>query len=266
MLDRFNRQITYLRISVTDRCNLRCVYCMPEQGVKLIPKSEILSLEEIAEVVKVAASLGIRKIRLTGGEPLVRQGIVSLVKMISAIEGIEEVGMTTNGIYLSKFAEELKRAGLSRVNVSLDAVSPEKFSAITRGGDLDQVFGGIRAALAVGLTPVKINVVKLNDGFDQDIPAIRKFAEEMGVKIRFITQMDLRTGEFDQVEGGDGGNCEICNRLRLTANGMIKPCLFSNREYNVREHGIKEAFMMALDAKPEKGIISDNHDFYNIGG
>jgi GTP 3',8-cyclase len=266
MFDRYNRTITYLRISVTDRCNLRCVYCMPEKGIKLMPKQDILSLEEIAAVVKVAAELGIRKVRLTGGEPLVRKGIVGLVSMISQITGIEEVTMTTNGILLARYADELKKAGLSRVNISLDAVSPEKYRDITRGGDLESVFSGIRAAVGAGLTPVKINVVKLNDGFDQDIPAIRKFAEKEGVKLRFITQMDLRNGEFSQVEGGDGGNCSICNRLRLTANGMIKPCLFSNREFNVREYGIKEAFLLALEAKPQQGIVSDNHSFYNIGG
>lgn len=266
MFDRFERNISYLRISVTDRCNLRCVYCMPEKGVELIPREAILSLEEITEVVRVASSLGIRKIRLTGGEPLVRRGIVGLVDSISRIDGIEEVTMTTNGVLLAEYAADLKKAGLKRVNISLDTVSPQKFRNITRGGDLDSVFRGIKAAMAVGLSPVKINVVKLNDGYDQDIPAIRKFAEEQGVKIRFITQMDLRTGEFSQVDGGDGGNCSICNRLRLTANGMIKPCLFSNREYSVREHGIEKAFLLALDAKPEKGLMNDTHNFYNIGG
>ncbi len=266
MLDRFNRHITYLRISVTDRCNLRCVYCMPERGIELIPKDEILSLEEIADVVRVAADLGVRKIRLTGGEPLVRQGIVDLTDMIRKIKGIEEIGMTTNGVLLAQYADDLKKAGLNRVNVSLDSVSPEKYSEITRGGDLEAVFAGIRAAIKAGLTPVKINVVRLNKGYDQEIQAIKEYAEDQGVKIRFISQMDLRTGEFSPVEGGDGGNCEICNRLRLTANGMLKPCLFSNREYSVREHGIREAFLMALNAKPEKGIISDTHSFYNIGG
>ena len=266
MLDSYNRHITYLRISVTDRCNLRCIYCMPEKGVKLIPKVEILSLEEIAEVVKVASGLGVRRIRLTGGEPLVRHGIVNLVDMISKISGIEEVSMTTNGILLAEYADKLKIAGLSRVNISLDSVSTEEYRKITRVGDLEAVFAGIRAAQKAGLTPVKINVVKLNDGPGQDISAIRRFAEEVGVKIRFITQMDLRTGDFSQVEGGDGGNCGICNRLRLTANGMLKPCLFSNKEYSVRDHGIREAFLLALDAKPEKGVVNDTHSFYNIGG
>ena len=266
MLDRYNRNITYLRISVTDRCNLRCVYCMPEGGVQLLKKDEILSLEEIAEVVKVGAGLGVKKIRLTGGEPLVRKGIVSLVEMINQVEGIEEITMTTNGALLSKFAEPLKKAGLDRVNISLDSVVPDQYERITRGGNLKRVFEGIRAAKKAGLTPIKINVVKLNDAENQQTDLIKKFAADEELKVRFITQMDLRTGEFTQVEGGDGGNCAICNRLRLIANGMIKPCLFSNKEYSIKEHGIENAFLMALNKKPKKGVINKQNNFYNIGG
>lgn len=266
MLDRYNRNITYLRISVTDRCNLRCVYCMPEGGVQLLKKDEILSLEEIAEVVKVGAGLGVKKIRLTGGEPLVRKGIVSLVEMINQVEGIKEITMTTNGALLSKFAEPLKKAGLDRVNISLDSVVPDQYERITRGGNLKRVFEGIRAAKKAGLTPIKINVVKLSDEANQQIDLIKKFAADEELKVRFITQMDLRTGEFTQVEGGDGGNCAICNRLRLIANGMIKPCLFSNKEYSIKEHGIENAFLMALNKKPKKGVINKQNNFYNIGG
>ncbi|WP_372947448.1 GTP 3',8-cyclase MoaA [Mariniphaga sp.] len=266
MFDRYNRNITYLRISVTDRCNLRCVYCMPAGGIQLLKKEEILSLEEIAEVVKVGAELGIKKVRLTGGEPLVRKGVTDLVAMISAIDGIEEVTMTTNGVLLSKYAAGLKEAGLSRVNISLDSVSSEKYSKITRGGKLQDVFTGIRAAQKAGLTPIKINAVKLKNENNEQFDEIRKFAADEELKLRFITQMDLRTGEFSQVEGGEGGNCVICNRLRLTANGMIKPCLFSNKEYNIREYGIKEAFLLALNAKPKEGAVNSNGSFYNIGG
>jgi len=266
MLDQFNRNITYLRISVTDRCNLRCTYCMPAGGIQLLQKKEILTLEEIAEVVKTGAELGIKKIRLTGGEPLVRKGITDLVAMIKRVDGIEEIAMTTNGILLSKYASELKEAGLNRINISLDSVSPDMFRQITRGGKLSDVFDGIQAAKTAGLTPIKINVVKLHDGEIQDIDSIKKFAVQEGLKVRFISQMDLKTGSFSQVEGGDGGNCTICNRLRLTANGMIKPCLFSNSEYSIREYGIKEAFKMALGSKPRKGIINSQNSFYNIGG
>ena len=266
MFDRFNRNITYLRISVTDRCNLRCMYCMPGGGIRLLKKEEVLSLEEIAETVKVGAELGIKKVRLTGGEPLVRKGISDLVAMINEVEGIEEITMTTNGILLSRYADALKKAGLKRVNISLDSVSSEKFSEITRGGKLEDVVAGICAAKSAGLTPVKINVVKLSNGDNGRLEELRKFAAEEGLKLRFIKQMDLRTGEFSQVEGGDGGNCAICNRLRLMANGMIKPCLFSNKEYSIRKYGIKEAFLLALNAKPKEGAVNSKGSFYNIGG
>ena len=265
MLDRYKRNITYLRVSVTDRCNLRCVYCMPEGGIDLIRKEEILSVEEIVEVIKIGADLGIEKIRLTGGEPLVRKGIVELVEMINRIDGIKEITMTTNGILLPKYANALKKAGLSRVNISLDSVSPVQYQKITRGGNLDNVIAGIRAAKTAGLTPVKINVVKLSSD-KQDLHALKEFAAAEEAQVRFITQMDLRTGEFQQVEGGDGGNCVICNRLRLTANGMIKSCLFSNREFSIKEHGIENAFLKALNAKPKQGAVNQIGSFYNIGG
>ena len=265
MLDRYNRNITYLRVSVTDRCNLRCVYCMPEGGIDLLKREEILSMEEIAEVIKVGAELGIEKIRLTGGEPLVRKGIVELVEMINKIHGIKEITMTTNGVLLPKYAEALKKAGLARVNISLDSVSPEQYERVTRGGNLQNVIAGIRSAIAVGLTPVKINVVKLSNE-NQDLIALKEFAAREGAQVRFITQMDLRTGEFRQVEGGDGGNCVICNRLRLTANGKIKPCLFSNREFSIKEYGIEDAFLKALNAKPKQGAVNQIGSFYNIGG
>ena len=209
--------------------------------------------------------LVLKKFRLTGGEPLVRNGIVDLVEMIHRIEGIEEITMTTNGILLPKYAEALKKAGLKRVNISLDSVSPEQYEKITRGGKLQKVTEGIRAAKAAGLEPVKINVVKLNNCM-QDIQTIKDFAAKEGARVRFITQMDLRTGEFEQVDGGDGGNCLICNRLRLLADGTIKPCLFSNTGYKVKEFGIEQAFLKALNAKPEKGAVNQIGSFYNIGG
>jgi len=167
---------------------------------------------------------------------------------------------------LPQFAAKLKKAGLKRVNISLDSVSETHYKEITGGGSLKEVFAGIQAAKMAGLTPIKINVVKLSNSNVQEFDTLKKFAADEGLEIRFISQMDLRTGEFSQVEGGDGGNCGICNRLRLTANGRIKPCLFSNREYSVRDHGIREAFLLALDAKPEKGVVSHTHSFYNIGG
>lgn len=155
MFDRFNRKINYLRISVTDRCNLRCVYCMPEEGVVLLDHKEILSFDEIVDVAKTAVRKGVDKIRVTGGEPLVRNGIIDLVKMIGEIDGIKDFSMTTNGILLSKYADDLANAGLHRVNISLDTLDPEKFKQITRGGDIQKVFDGIEAAKKAGLNPIK---------------------------------------------------------------------------------------------------------------
>ena len=267
MLDAYNREISYLRVSVTDRCNLRCTYCMPADGIKLIGHNEVLSLEQISDVVRVGSEkFGIKKIRLTGGEPLVRKGIVSLVEMINGIPGIEEICMTTNGILLSKFAKELKEAGLNRVNISLDTLSPEKYRKTTRGGDINDVFTGIEAAMINGLEPVKINVVKISESNENEWKELKEFCLQRGLKIQFIHQMNLKSGTFSQVEGGYGGNCTICNRIRLTANGFIKPCLFSNLAYSINEHGIEKALNLALLNKPEKGISNTNHQFYNIGG
>lgn len=267
MLDRFNRNIHYLRISVTDRCNLRCTYCMPEDGIKLIDKKDILSLEEIVEAVKIGAGkFGIRKIRFTGGEPLVRKGIVDLVQKISSIKGIEETAMTTNGLLLSEYAQDLKKAGLKRVNISLDTLSPVKFRELTRGGEVEKVKEGIKAAKNAGLTPVKINVVKTENTDPEELLALQEYCRINELKIRFINQMNLVTGSFSKVEGGSGGSCASCNRLRLMSNGNIKPCLFSTHGFNIRELGIEKAFNLALGNKPLKGMASDNHEFYNIGG
>lgn len=267
MLDRFNRDIYYLRVSVTDRCNLRCVYCMPEEGIELIPREKILSIEEIAGVVRVGAEkFDISKIRLTGGEPLVRKGIVTLVGLINEIEGIEEITMTTNGILLSEYAERLKKAGLNRVNISLDTLSPQRYRDITRGGDINNVKEGIRTAIEAGLTPIKINVVVTESSDEQDLAALRQYCTDEGLQIRYIEQMNLQTGEFSPVAGGEGGNCKRCNRLRLMSNGNIKPCLFSDSEFNIREYGIEEACRLAMENKPLEGKISGNNRIYNIGG
>ena len=266
MYDRFNRRISYLRISVTDRCNFRCVYCMPAEGVPLKKHSEILSFDEIAEIVRIGAELGLKKIRLTGGEPLVRKDLPTLVKMIAAIDGIEEIALTTNGIFLPQLAKPLKAAGLNRVNISLDTLDAEKFSKITRGGDLYDVLKGIDAAIEAGLTPVKINFVRIPGENEDDEKAVREFCTDKNLQLRFIRQMNLKTGEFDAVEGGYGGICEVCNRLRLTADGFIVPCLHSGLRYNIRELGIRQAFQHAVEFKPEKGTGTESHEFSNIGG
>jgi len=266
MYDRFNRRISYLRISVTDRCNFRCMYCMPAEGVPLKKHSEILSFDEIAEIVQVGAELGLKKIRLTGGEPLVRKELPVLVKMIAAIDGIEEIALTTNGVFLPQLAKPLKEAGLNRVNISLDTLDPDKFSKITRGGALDEVLKGIDAAIEAGLTPVKINFVRIAGENEDDEKAVREFCERKNLQLRFIRQMNLKTGEFDAVDGGYGGICEVCNRLRLTADGFIVPCLHSGLRYNIREIGIRQAFQQAVEFKPEKGTGTESHEFSNIGG
>lgn len=285
LIDSFGRQITYLRISVTDRCNFRCVYCMPPQGVAHVPHERIMRYEEIAALVAVAARLGIRKVRLTGGEPLVRADLPRLVQMISSIEGIEDISLTTNGILLEKYASALTQAGLKRVNVSLDTLNPEKFARITRGGDLNKVLQGITAAEACGLTPIKINVVIMRGINDDELIDLAKLTLTHPWNLRFIELMPIENqqpwGEgfpppddiFMPVSEvmeilrplglqpvdlpGDSGPalpyrlrgavgsvgfisplteqhfCQRCNRLRLTADGHLCPCLMSDLEIPV---------------------------------
>ncbi|RLD82302.1 MAG: radical SAM protein [Bacteroidetes bacterium] len=266
MLDRYNRKINYLRVSVTDRCNLRCTYCMPESGIKLMTHKDILSYDEITEVVRTAVDLGVDKVRITGGEPLVRKGIVDLVRMITGIPGIKDLGMTTNGIMLPKYANELKAAGLHRVNISLDTLDPEKYKAVTRVGSLQDALKGIDAALEAGLTPVKINCVVKENGFEPEAQKVKAFADDKGVEIRFIPMMDLHEGTFGEVIGGSGGHCASCNRLRLTSDGLVKPCLFSDEAFSIREMGAREALLAAVENKPKCGSSSQKSDFYNIGG
>jgi cyclic pyranopterin phosphate synthase len=266
MFDSFNRRINYLRISVTDRCNLRCTYCMPAEGIVLMPHSEILSFEEIMEVVDAAIAMGVDKVRITGGEPLVRKGIVNLVEMIASKPAVLDLGMTTNGQLLEQFALPLKNAGLHRINVSLDTLNPEKYSQITRGGDINKVLSGIKASVEAGLSPVKINCVIVKSTSEPDAVEVAEYGKKMRLQVRFIRQMDLEKGEFYIVDGGSGGDCSTCNRLRLTANGMIKPCLFNDMEYNVREHGAVQALQYALGNKPSCGTVNKHGEFYNIGG
>lgn len=196
MYDRFNRNINYLRISVTDRCNLRCTYCMPEEGIQLLRHEDILSFDEIKDFTSVAVASGVTKIRITGGEPLVRKGITTLVRMISEIKGIKDLSMTTNGVYLKQFARELRSSGLHRVNISLDTIDPEKFKAITRIGNINDVFEGIEAAKNAGLLPVKINCVIKETKSEKEAKAVTRFCEDNDLEIRYIRQMDLVRGHF----------------------------------------------------------------------
>lgn len=266
MYDRFNRHINYLRISITDRCNLRCKYCMPEEGIKLLRHEDILSLEEVAAFAKIAVDKGINKIRITGGEPLVRKGVVSLVKLLSGIEGLKDLSLTTNGILLEEFAKPLAEAGLKRVNVSLDTCDPDRFKELTRGGDITKVVKGIVAAKQAGLVPIKINCVVNNSSQEPDALGVKAFCESMGLEARFIHRMSLDTGRFSVVEGGTGGNCSVCNKLRLSSDGILRPCLFNDVAFNIRELGPEKAIDMALQAKPECGTVSYKNKFNAIGG
>ncbi|MCX6272099.1 MAG: radical SAM protein [Bacteroidetes bacterium] len=266
MYDSFNREINYLRISVTDRCNLRCIYCMPEKGVTLLHHEDILRYEEITKIATVAINMGIRKIRITGGEPLSRKGVTSLVQMLANIPGLEDLAMTTNGVLLPEFATALKQNGLMRINISLDTVNPQKFFEMTRGGNIEDVFGGIRASQTAGLFPIKLNCVVAHSSEEPDANEVRQFASVQGLEVRFIHQMDLKNGHFSTVEGGDGGNCSSCNRLRLTADGKLKPCLFSDMVFDVKKLGAAEAIARAISKKPASGTQNCSGHFYNIGG
>ncbi len=266
MRDSFDREITYLRVSVTDRCNLRCRYCMPAEGLRMLRHEDILSYEEIADAVSEAVAMGFRKFRLTGGEPLVRRGLPDLVAMLSRIDGVEDLAMTTNGTLLADRAAALKGAGLGRVNVSLDAMDAIRYKAITRRGNVADVVAGIDAAIAAGLTPVKINCVIAESPDEPDARAVAAFGAERGCQVRFIHEMDLPTGKFSIVQGGNGGNCPACDRLRLTSDGFIRPCLFSNLKYSVRELGPRQAIRQAIAAKPEAGRACDDRTMNGIGG
>lgn len=266
MYDGYNRNIHYLRISVTDRCNMRCVYCMPAKGVTLLERKDILSFEEIASFTRIAVAKGIDKVRLTGGEPLVRKNIVQLVRMLAGIEGIQDLSLTTNGILLKRLAKPLKGAGLHRVNVSLDAIDPERYRDITRGGDVRKALKGIDAAEKEGLLPIKINCVVRGSSDEQDAVGVRAFCERRGFGVRFIHRMNLETGEYRVVEGGTGGDCAACNKLRLSSDGNLRPCLFSDLSFNVRELGADEAIRLAIGSKPERGTQSSRNRFHAIGG
>lgn len=238
---------------------------MPAEGIPLLAHRDILSIEEITNFTTVAVKRGITKVRLTGGEPLVRKGIVDLVARLATITGIQDLAITTNGILLASMAAELRQAGLHRVNISLDSTDPERYRAITRGGDVNQVFAGIEAARAVGLSPIKLNCVIENSPDEPDARAVQAFGDEHGLEVRFIPRMETENGLFSTVIGGDGGNCKICNRLRLSSIGMLYPCLFSDIGYSIRELGAEPAIAKALANKPISGSHS-HHQFYQIGG
>jgi GTP 3',8-cyclase len=319
--DQYGRQITYLRISVTDRCNFRCIYCMPVDGIPWQPHVEIMHYEEIAEVVRVAASQGINEVRLTGGEPLVRKDLPELVRLISAIPGIQDVSLTTNGTLLDKMAVPLAQAGLKRVNISLDTLDPAKFTRITRGGSLARCLDGLRAAEMAGLNPIKLNVVAMRGVNDNELVDLARLSIEHDWQVRFIEIMPIRNQEswgpdFPSPESvyfsiqemlkmleplglepaggahavgsgpareyrlyGARGTigfisplgekfCDSCNRLRLTADGFLRPCLLKEIEIPILPtlragEPVLPLIQQAVALKPSSHELEDEH--YSAG-
>ena len=270
LIDSFGRTIKYLRISVTDLCNYRCTYCMPPEGVLLKPHKAILRYEQIAAIAEAGAWLGISKIKLTGGEPLVKRNIKHLVEMIARIPEITDLGMTTNGSLLTREkARELKSAGLMRVNISLDTLDPVKFKLLTRGGDLNDVLTGIDAALEAGLKPVKVNMVVFNDTVPEEIEFLRLFCATRGVELQTIRCFVLTIPKTDNQHGvlTDRPHlCAKCDRLRLTADGFLKSCLHSDKEVKVDFDNIEASIQAAVRAKPPAGETCMERGMSQIGG
>jgi len=268
MLDSFSRTIDYLRVSVTDRCDHRCVYCMPEHGVPLKRHEDILTYEQIEAVAREAVALGVRKVRLTGGEPLIRRNIVSLVARLASIPDIDELCMTTNGTHLAELAPALNEAGLHRVNISMDSLDPGRYRKLTRGGELARVLEGIDAAIANGLMPVKINMVILEDTTRSQIEAMQRFCRDKGIALQRIMQFSLydRHDLSTRFQTERPPKCVACNRLRLTADGFLKPCLFSEDEFKIDFDNIRDSILSAVAAKPENGSACRTRHMSQIGG
>ncbi len=266
MLDRFNREITYLRISVTDKCNLRCTYCMPAEGILLKKHKEIMSFEDIVKTAEAAAALGIKKIRLTGGEPLVRKGIVDLVEMLSKVEGIEHLAMTTNGFFLDTMAKPLRKAGLNSVNISLDTLDPGRYKKITRIGEISSALRGIEAAREAGFEKIKINMVVMNDTSDEEIRDLRAFCRDRGLILQMINHYELSQEKVNAYTYDRPPKCSVCNRIRLTADGFLKPCLHSNQEIPLNMEDLQESIKKAILDKPANGQVCTNRSMVEIGG
>lgn len=307
MIDAFGRDLRYLRISITDRCNFRCQYCIPEDGIEAISHEDLLSFEEISELVAHFVKLGVTKIRLTGGEPLVRKDVVELIRMISSHTEVNDIALTTNGTRLKEMAQDLKDAGLNRVNISLDSLKDDRFKWITRGGDLNDAVEGIEEAKRVGLG-IKINCV-INKGInDDEIVDFMNLTISEGFDVRFIELMpigetadyakkyfysnqlilknhaDLKAvqasdtsspASYYQYKNGKGrvglisplscNFCANCNRMRLTSDGKLKPCLHSDIEIDLKEalrngEDVDQLIMHGVDVKPEKHLL-DEHKY-----
>jgi len=265
LIDKFNRKINYLRISLTDKCNLRCIYCMTEEGVKLKAHSEILRYEQIIQIVKEAAGIGIDKIRLTGGEPLIKKDIEILIEKISGIKEIKELCLTTNGTLLAQKAKKLKQAGLTSLNISLDTLVPERYREITRVGNLDDALNGIYAAIDEGFK-IKLNMVVLKGKNEDEIDTMREFCRNRNIELQLINHFDLTNRKSDEYLYDRPPKCANCNRIRLLADGVLKPCLHSEAEYKVNFDNIRESLEKAILAKPEIGASGSSRSMFEIGG
>lgn len=321
LVDPAGRTINYLRVSITDRCNLRCVYCMPPEGIQFQPRDELLTYEETMRIIRAGAAMGLRKVRVTGGEPLVRHGIVDFIAMVRSVPEISDISLTTNGIALPRFAEPLAKAGLNRVNISLDTFRPDRFNAITRLGSYQAVLDGIDAARAAGLAPIKINVVVMLGVNDDEIVDFARATLDRDWIIRFIELMPFLEeqetcikdtslvlgfvpteqvrAQIEKVFGplepatvaaGNGPAryfripsakgtlgfispvtehrfCASCNRMRLTADGKIRPCLLTDHEVDLRailrsgsdDDAVREGILQALRTKPDAHHMSDGN-------
>jgi cyclic pyranopterin phosphate synthase len=323
--DSFGRRHNNLRVSVTDRCNLRCTYCMPED-VTFLDRSELLTFEEITAFVRVAATLGVDKVRLTGGEPLVRKELHKLVRMLVAVPGIKDVGLTTNGILLEEQARALFDAGLRRLNVSLDTLDPTRFRQLTRRDGVEKVLAGLAAAKRVGFAPIKVNAVAIRGFAEEDVGPLARYCREHGFELRFIEYMPIGAEAWErekvyfaheilnQIEREigplvpanhdpsapaqdytytDGGGtvgviasvsrpfCHHCNRIRLTADGKLRNCLFALDETDVKEflrsssidqQGLAEALRRSVWSKWEgheinaATFVKPDRTMHAIGG
>lgn len=314
LIDTHKRRINYLRISVTDRCNLRCRYCMPKEGISQFGPSEILSYEEILRLAELAVKRGITKVRITGGEPLVRKGVVHLVQELSRLPGVKDLSMTTNALLLQDFALDLFRAGLKRVNISMDSLEPQKYREITRGGDLNRVWAGIEAARRAGMSPIKINVVAIAGFNDLEIEDFARLTIRENFQVRFIEFMPIglssewkpehcipcqeikarieRISPLVPLEEGANGHggparlfkfagaageigfispvsehfCNSCNRLRLTSDGKLKTCLFSDELTDLKPLLRSGASDQELGKKLDEALLTKPLHHGSIGG
>jgi GTP 3',8-cyclase len=312
MEDGFGRRIEYLRISVTDKCNLRCVYCMPEEGLPWLRRDEILHYEEIASIVRVMAGMGLRRVRITGGEPLVRRDLPSLVRMIRAVPEIDDIALSTNAVLLPELADELRDAGVNRLNVSLDSLRADRVDAISRRpGSADAVFRGLEAAERVGFAPIKVNCVVMRGRNDDEVADFARITRERPWHVRFIEVMPTgenlgvsrdeyvsadeilasvaAVGDLRPVAGPPGNGparyfafdgaagtvgvitpmshnyCGTCNRMRLTADGQLRPCLFGDLHTNLRDplrrgEPLEPLIRQTLRIKPERHWLVQGSD------